>query len=294
MTNKTCRICFESYSEGVIISPCKCDGSIKYIHRKCALSEGEICTVCKTPYTEDNLKYIIDHSNIHIEVKYEICSKYMQKCRITSCLKMTENLEDDKSNCELLFKCIEKDNINVVRYYIENIGVNVNCFIKKSVIVSQPLQRSRSSLIQEHMDNSPTFYGESFNTPLSVAVDTFCKKPKRCWSNSITPVIKYLVENGAEITEDLINVCVKYDLLKLLKYFLKNGANIQPEQIIMSKNNISLDMIKFLLNIGVPICDVYDFTDFKTAKYLLKRGAKLNNVTNHKIIEWYMKHIVKT
>jgi hypothetical protein len=51
-----CRICFES--EGLLLSPCRCDGSIKYVHSNCLVrwdhmrpdeSQGT-CELCKEAY----------------------------------------------------------------------------------------------------------------------------------------------------------------------------------------------------------------------------------------------------
>ena len=56
--NKSCRICMEGDSSFALLSPCKCSGSIKYIHEECLktwlvshnedLSES-CCELCKTP-----------------------------------------------------------------------------------------------------------------------------------------------------------------------------------------------------------------------------------------------------
>jgi hypothetical protein len=53
----SCRICFES--EGPLYTPCRCDGSIKYIHQECLLkwilasSDRSACELCKETYTLD-------------------------------------------------------------------------------------------------------------------------------------------------------------------------------------------------------------------------------------------------
>ena len=52
-----CRICFES--EGTLYTPCKCKGSIEYIHEACLLTwirgndERSSCELCKEPYAFD-------------------------------------------------------------------------------------------------------------------------------------------------------------------------------------------------------------------------------------------------
>ena len=52
----SCRICFES--EGLLYTPCRCDGSIKYIHEECLLkwvlvTDRSACELCKETYTFD-------------------------------------------------------------------------------------------------------------------------------------------------------------------------------------------------------------------------------------------------
>jgi hypothetical protein len=52
----SCRICFES--EGPLCTPCRCDGSIKYIHEKCLLkwvlvTDRSACELCKETYAFD-------------------------------------------------------------------------------------------------------------------------------------------------------------------------------------------------------------------------------------------------
>ena len=54
----TCRICFDT--EGGLCSPCKCDGSVKYVHTKCLLkwlrtrpNNTDSCELCKEPYSVD-------------------------------------------------------------------------------------------------------------------------------------------------------------------------------------------------------------------------------------------------
>lgn len=58
MATKQCRFCHET--NGALISPCKCAGSMQYIHRDCILRwatiDGEInytrlvCSICMEPY----------------------------------------------------------------------------------------------------------------------------------------------------------------------------------------------------------------------------------------------------
>ena len=59
MTNNTCRICLdeESSSENPMIHPCKCNGSMKFIHRNCLQTWRETnnrafyeCDICKYKY----------------------------------------------------------------------------------------------------------------------------------------------------------------------------------------------------------------------------------------------------
>lgn len=57
ITSMACRICFES--EGLLYNPCKCDGSIKYVHEPCLVRWDQMrpeaaqgtCELCKESYT---------------------------------------------------------------------------------------------------------------------------------------------------------------------------------------------------------------------------------------------------
>ena len=51
----TCRICFEGADQGLLCSPCDCNGSSKYIHISCLLrwintSDRSSCEICKTNF----------------------------------------------------------------------------------------------------------------------------------------------------------------------------------------------------------------------------------------------------
>jgi len=61
-----CRLCFEpeerdSSDDLIFLNPCKCIGSMKWIHKKCLLESievlnSDICTVCKYQYKQCDLK----------------------------------------------------------------------------------------------------------------------------------------------------------------------------------------------------------------------------------------------
>lgn len=60
-----CRICFESDIENNLIVPCKCEGSIKYVHRKCIEQwiisikvpiDKAKCEICKTKFKIKHIK----------------------------------------------------------------------------------------------------------------------------------------------------------------------------------------------------------------------------------------------
>jgi hypothetical protein len=56
--NKTCRVCL-SEDNDIMVAPCGCNGTIKYIHMACLekwikiSGNGETCPSCKTYYTEE-------------------------------------------------------------------------------------------------------------------------------------------------------------------------------------------------------------------------------------------------
>jgi hypothetical protein len=91
MGEPQCRFCHESTEP--LISPCRCDGSMKYIHRSCVLRWATmsgainysrmICSVCLTPYTLPEVQlesfftghYPVDmifynHNTVYIVINY--------------------------------------------------------------------------------------------------------------------------------------------------------------------------------------------------------------------------------
>ena len=54
MTNE-CWICYDSNKDEKLISPCKCSGSLKYVHKSCLetwlqYEKDSQCKICKTNY----------------------------------------------------------------------------------------------------------------------------------------------------------------------------------------------------------------------------------------------------
>lgn len=72
-----CRICFETHNQETLISPCKCSGTSKYVHKECldkwiVYKKNDICSVCQEKYSyypQENdktmsnviIKYILKH-----------------------------------------------------------------------------------------------------------------------------------------------------------------------------------------------------------------------------------------
>ncbi len=61
--NKICRICLDGENEDEMITPCHCDGTMRYVHKKCLNNWLEInkdtekyhrCSECKTYYKRTN------------------------------------------------------------------------------------------------------------------------------------------------------------------------------------------------------------------------------------------------
>ena len=65
-TIKECRICLDSSDENdnKLLSICECNGSMKYIHKECALkwikerNGNTTCELCKTKYDREKLELI--------------------------------------------------------------------------------------------------------------------------------------------------------------------------------------------------------------------------------------------
>ena len=53
-SNQLCRICYSTSDEEPLITPCKCSGTMKYIHQSCLMtwlkSGSKQCEVCKESY----------------------------------------------------------------------------------------------------------------------------------------------------------------------------------------------------------------------------------------------------
>lgn len=72
-SEKMCRICFECDNKP-LISPCKCDGSMKWVHRKCLLewmifSKSRCCQICKSKYDinfDKKFKFLLSSKCTHL------------------------------------------------------------------------------------------------------------------------------------------------------------------------------------------------------------------------------------
>lgn len=84
---EVCRLCFEPEDDsdsGLFLNPCKCRGSMKWIHKGCLLEsidilESDICTICKYQYrttqTQNSklFKLLSEHKNkLSISLTYTI------------------------------------------------------------------------------------------------------------------------------------------------------------------------------------------------------------------------------
>ena len=58
-SEQVCRVCMETATELPLISPCKCTGTLRYIHEACLKTwilsrtravQGSSCEICKTPF----------------------------------------------------------------------------------------------------------------------------------------------------------------------------------------------------------------------------------------------------
>ena len=53
-SNQLCRICYSTSDEEPLITPCKCSGTMKYIHQSCLMtwlkSGSKQCEICKESY----------------------------------------------------------------------------------------------------------------------------------------------------------------------------------------------------------------------------------------------------
>lgn len=59
-----CRICYDNSSNEKLISPCKCTGSMKYIHKSCLdkcilYNKSNVCGICNETYQISNNKLLL-------------------------------------------------------------------------------------------------------------------------------------------------------------------------------------------------------------------------------------------
>lgn len=99
-----CRICYEELEEPVVVgkdvlSPCACDGSVRYVHRACLEKWRKIslkadhCTICMQPLNYDGMEDVVigmlDISDVELEGDSE-----------------EGDSEDDHSGCVFAFTVI--------------------------------------------------------------------------------------------------------------------------------------------------------------------------------------------
>ena len=73
-SEKICRICYDDQKEDKLISPCKCSGSVKWVHQSCLqkwidISHKKECSTCKYKYKyqkkyKRNIYKHLDHSYV--------------------------------------------------------------------------------------------------------------------------------------------------------------------------------------------------------------------------------------
>ncbi len=90
---KKCRYCLETDNEFDLLSPCKCSGTIKYIHKYClqhwfnSLKNKIIfpfranrfelqCEICKTPYKMEIVERKNKNNILPIILKYFFCISF--------------------------------------------------------------------------------------------------------------------------------------------------------------------------------------------------------------------------
>jgi hypothetical protein len=107
-----CRICFEEERPEDMITPCRCAGSIAFIHRRCLLLEQQhrreewertgrlVCTVCRYPYEQ---RYLRDHSPKFVpDLVASSCAELFIACVFTG-LQIDANVHEKLTVLSCLF-----------------------------------------------------------------------------------------------------------------------------------------------------------------------------------------------
>lgn len=129
MDAKCCRICLDSEPLDDLFSPCKCTGSVKYVHRECLSTwvktthnpdSKRMCMMCHTEYLKSTPKIyglfhlctIINHNPVII-----FCLNMASAAAIT--LIVLSFLVDDLSNNETLIYCAGAITVNLLLIFSE-------------------------------------------------------------------------------------------------------------------------------------------------------------------------------
>ena len=87
-TNGLCRICYGSSEEEVLLTPCRCSGSVQFIHQSCLMtwlkSGASECEICKVPYHFQ--KYILPYEQVcYLLLMFIITVLKHKACLIARC-----------------------------------------------------------------------------------------------------------------------------------------------------------------------------------------------------------------
>lgn len=112
-----CRICHEDKSSGKLISPCKCRGSLQFVHEKCLnewikMKDGSRCEICDTSMNtsiifkkEASIKMKIAFVSLTLLVIICCCLPFFMI--IDDAISLSgENLNSEKLNSITLFSSV--------------------------------------------------------------------------------------------------------------------------------------------------------------------------------------------
>jgi ankyrin repeat protein len=99
------------------------------------------------------------------------------------------------------------------------------------------------------------------------------------------PIVKYLVSQGAEITDDMFETLIKKGYTEMLLYFQKLGLRAPLMSIVQAIQYKQYKLIGLLAKMGasvngmgddIPLVDAIDNADYHAMRELCKAGANVN------------------
>lgn len=142
-----CRFCFEDDEKDSMISPCKCDGTSKYVHKSCLskwilYKKSNICPVCNQEYEfQPDIKPApIKNQIIQYILEHDFCTTLITGFIIISVILTTLYLKIALQNLVSSIYCTIFGMI-FIQWYFNDQYINFDQFLN-IMLVSQNINRN--------------------------------------------------------------------------------------------------------------------------------------------------------